>query len=138
METDKIRQLWLDETLQEEPIPESSLPRTLQGKGVNLVIRELDANAVGDILNTCTDSKSGKIDQKRLMAMMMIASVRNGDDPDGPPIWNTSFLQPLLSKNVKPLVAIAQQCIKLSGLDVKLDEEKKDSDPMIVEGSLTA
>jgi hypothetical protein len=137
MDNNKIRQLWLDDTLEETSIPESNLPKTLQGKGVNLIIRELDANAAGDILDVCTD-KHGKINQKKLMAMMLIASVRNADDPDDAPIWNNSMLQPLLSKNIRPIVAIAQQAIKQSGLNVKLDEEKKDLEPMTVEGSLSA
>lgn len=136
MDTDKIRTLWMDDTLEESPIPESSLPKTLQGKGVHLVVRELDADTAGNILNSCSD-KDGNTDQKKLMAKMLIASVRNADDPDGGPIWNNGFLQPLLAKNVRPLVAIAQQSIKQSGLNVKLDEEKKDSDPTIVEGSLS-
>ncbi len=138
MDTEQIRQLWLEDTLEEMPIPESSLPRPLQGKGVRLITRELDANTAGAIMDKCVD-KSGKTDQTKLMGMMLIASVRNADDPNGAPVWNNSFLQPLLSKNVKPLVMIAQQSIKQSGLNVELDldEQKKDSDPTIVEGSVT-
>ncbi len=139
MDTEQIRQLWLEDTLEEMPIPESSLPRPLQGKGVRLITRELDANTAGAIMDKCVD-KSGKTDQTKLMGMMLIASVRNADDPNGAPVWNNSFLQPLLSKNVKPLVMIAQQSIKQSGLNVELDlnEQKKDSDPTIVEGSVSA
>lgn len=134
MDTDKIRSLWMDDTLEESPIPESSLPKTLQGKGVHLIVRELDADTAGDILNSCAD-KDGRTDQKKLMAKMLIASVRNADDPDGGPIWNNGFLQPLLAKNVRPLVAIATQSIKQSGLNIKLDEEKKDSEPTTENGS---
>ena len=137
MDTEQIRQLWLEDTLEEMPIPESSLPRPLQGKGVRLITRELDASTAGAIMDKCVD-KDGKTEQTKLMGMMLIASVRNADDPNGAVVWNNSFLQPLLSKNVKPLVMIAQQAIKQSGLNVKLDEEKKDSDPTIVEGSLSA
>lgn len=139
MDTEQIRQLWLEDTLEEMPIPESSLPRPLQGKGVRLITRELDASTAGAITDKCVD-KTGKTDQIKLMGMILIASVRNADDPNGAPVWNNSFLQPLLSKNVKPLVMIAQQSIKQSGLNVELDldEQKKDSDPTIVEGSLSA
>lgn len=136
MDNDQIRALWLEDTLDGMPIPESFLPKSLQGKGIQLITRELDANTAGDIMDACTDSK-GKTNQKKLMAMMLIASVRNVDNPKDEPVWNNSFLQPLLSKNVKPLVMIAQQAIKQSGLNVNLDEEKKDSDPTIVEGSLS-
>jgi hypothetical protein len=139
MDTEQIRQLWLEDTLEEIPIPESSLPRPLQGRGVRLITRELDANTAGAIMDKCVN-KDGKTDQTKLMGMMLIASVRNADDPNGAAVWNNAFLQPLLSKNVKPLVMIAQQSIKQSGLNVQLDldEEKKDSDPTIVEGSLSA
>src|SRR2546421_4277336 len=137
MENDKIRALWLDDELEEVPIPESSLPKTLQGKKVHLILRALDANTAGDILDACTD-KAGKTNQKKLMFMMLAASVRNADDPEKALIWNNSFMQPLLQKNVAPFAAIAQQSIKLSGLNVQLDEEKKDSDPMIVDGFVSA
>ena len=71
------------------------------------------------------------------MFMMLAASVRNADDPEKALVWNNSFMQPLLRKNVAPFAAIAQQSIKLSGLSVNLDDEKKDYDPMTVDGFAT-
>lgn len=137
MDNDKIRQLWLEDELEEIPIPESILPKTLQGKKVHLVIRALDANTAGDILDHCTD-KAGKTSQKKLMAMMLVNSVRNVDMPDKPLVWNTTFVQLLLQKNVAPMAAIAQKAIALSGMNVQLEAEKKDFDPMIVDGFVTA
>lgn len=136
MDSEQIRSLWLEDKFKEVPVPESSLPTTLQGKKVHLILRSLSAGTAGDILDTCT-RKDGTTDQKRLMFMMLAATVRNADEPDRPLIWNNSFMQPLLQTNVAPFVAIAQQSIKLSGLNVQLDAEKKDFDPMIVEGSVS-
>ncbi|HEX3640202.1 MAG TPA: hypothetical protein VHV10_02810 [Ktedonobacteraceae bacterium] len=136
MDNDQIRMLWLDDELEEVPIPEESLPKKLKGKKVNLIIRSLSADNAGDILDTCT-RKDGTTDQKKLMFMMLAATVRNADDPHKSLVWNTSFMKPLLKTNVAPFVAIAQQSIKLSGLNVQLDAEKKDFDPMIVDGSLS-
>jgi hypothetical protein len=135
MDSDQIRSLWLSDELEEVPIPESSLPKKLQGKGVHLLIRALTAGNAGDILDVCT-RKDNTTDQKKLMFMMLAATVRNADEPGKPLVWNTSFMQPLLATNVAPFVAIAQQSIKLSGLNVQLDAEKKDFEPMTVEGSL--
>lgn len=136
MDNDQIRALWLDEELEEVPIPESSLPKKLQGKKVHLILRSLTADAAGDILDACT-RKDGTTDQKKLMFMMLASSVRNADDPDKSLLWNNSFMRPLLATNVGPFAAIAKQSIKLSGLDVQLDSEKKDFDPMIVDGFAT-
>ena len=136
MDNDKIRQLWLDDDFEEVPIPESSLPKKLQGQNAHLILRSLDADTAGDILDACTD-KTGKTSQKKLMFMMLAASVRNADDPEKALVWNNSFMQPLLRKNVAPFAAIAQQSIKLSGLSVNLDDEKKDYDPMTVDGFAT-
>ena len=136
MDNDQIRALWLDDKFEEVPIPESSYPKQLQGKNVHLILRSLDANTAGDILDACTD-KSGKTSQKKLMFMMLAASVRNGDDPEKALIWNNSFMQPLLKTGIAPFALIAQQSIKLSGLSVQLDDEKKDYDPMIVDGSFS-
>jgi len=136
MDSEQIRALWLSDELEEIPILDSSLPKKLQGKGVNLTIRALSAGNAGDILDACT-RKDGTTDQKKLMFMMLAATVRNADEPNKPLVWNNSFMQPLLATNVAPFVAIAQQSIKLSGLNAQLDAEKKDFDPMTVDGSVS-
>src|SRR5436190_13837356 len=64
MDNDKIRQLWLDDDFEEVPIPESSLPKKLQGQNAHLILRSLDADTAGDILDACTD-KTGKTIQKK-------------------------------------------------------------------------
>lgn len=139
MDTNNIRALWLEETLAEEPIPENSLPRTLQGKSVNLLLRELSADEAGDIIDACTDKKTNKLNQKKFMALVLAASVRNANDPEKGLVWDETFVQPLLSKRLKPLLTIATQSINLSGLnDQIVNDQKKDSEPTIVEGSLSA
>lgn len=139
MDTNTIRSLWLEEDLQEEPISESALPRTLQGKGINLIIRELSADEAGDIIDASTDRKTNKLNQKQFMAMTMVASVRNADEPEKPLVWDQTFMQTLLGKGLKPMLQIAKQSIALSGLSDQLqEEEKKDSKPIIVDGSLSA
>lgn len=139
MELVDIRTAWLNDTLVEEDVPETALPRALQGKGLHFVVRELSADEAGDIINACSDKKTGALDQKRFMAMVVVNSLRNGDDPSCPLIWDATFMQPLLGKSLKPILQIATQSITLSGLNDQLtDEIKNASAPTIVEGSLSA
>jgi len=137
MELTDIRAAWLNDALIEEDVPETALPRALQGKGLHLVVRELSADEAGDIIDTCTD-KSGHLNQKKFMAMVVVNSLRNGDDPACPLIWDMTFMQPLLSKSLKPILQIATQSIQLSGLNDQLTTElKNDSGATVVEGSLS-
>lgn len=137
MELNDIRSAWLNDALIEEDVPELSLPRALQGKGLHLIVRELSADEAGSMIDACTDPKTKVLNQKLFMASMVIATLRNGDDPACPSVWDTSFLQPLLTKSIKPILQIAQQSINLSGLNDQLTDVKNDSAPTIVEGSLT-
>ncbi len=126
----------MDDTPGDLAIPEEALPRPLRGKRVHLITRELDAETAGSIMEASTD-KDGKMNQTRFMALILVHTVRNADDPEQALVWNTSFIQPLLQRNAAPMIAIAMQAVKQSGLNVQLDAEKKDSGATTVEGSLS-
>jgi hypothetical protein len=140
MNSQDIRDMWLEEELQEVPVPEKFLPRSLRGKGLNLLVRELSAEEAGDIIDACSDKKSGKLNQKLFMSRVVLSSLRNADEPDCPLLWtDITYLQPLLKKGLNPILSIAKQSIELSGLNDQVTEDlKNDSGPIVVEGSLSA
>src|SRR5690242_17409516 len=124
MHTNDIRQAWLDEPLAEVEVAEDLLPNSLRGRGLHLVLRELSAEDASDTIDTCTD-KSGKLNQKMFMALVLVKSLRNGDEPGKPLIWDETFIHPLLSRSLKPILRIATRAIELSGLTDQISQDQK-------------
>lgn len=139
MDTQAIRQAWLESELKEVPV-KVSIPALA---GANLIIRELSGDEGSALMDACTDLETKKVDQKKLVAGIIIATLRNADDPEKALIWGEFDRDPLMAKGLEPIMTIAQKSIALSGLtDAAVADAKKNSPgatngSQIVEGSLT-
>lgn len=139
MDTQAIRAAWLESELKEIPV-KVSIPALA---GANLVIRELSGDEGSALMDACTDQETKKVDQKKLVAGIIIATLRNADDPEKALIFSEFDRDPLMSKGLEPLMLTAKTSIKLSGLeDTSVADAKKNSTAspngsQVVEGSLS-
>jgi hypothetical protein len=139
MDTQAIRQAWMESELAEQPV-KIDLPGLA---GANLIIRELTFGEGADLIALCSDQKSKTMDQKKLMGLVLLATLRNADDPDKALIFSEADRDFILSKSMNAALTAANASLKLSGLQEKAaDESKNVSTPKqksstVVEGSAT-
>lgn len=129
MKTADVRSLILNTPLREETV-------TIPGwDGANLLIRELNGKAGADLIAACTDA-NGKIQQDALVAGIILATLRNADDPNKALVFgyddrdepNPAYRDSLMATGLGRIMECAKRSIKLSGLDeTALDNAKKDS-----------
>lgn len=119
MENADIRNMILNTPLVDQPV-------TVDGWNANLFIRELSGKNGSALVNACTDQTTQKVDQVALIAGVILATLRNADDPnkalvfskpDSPHDYDPAFRDPLMSTGLGRLMQVALQSIKLSGLD---------------------
>jgi hypothetical protein len=130
----------LSTPLREEPV-------TIEvWSGANLFIRELSGKAGADLIAQCTDA-DGKTDQTSLVAGIVLATLRNADDPnkalifgfDGQDAPNPAFRDGLMAIGLGNVMACANASIELSGLgQAAVSQAKNASAPTVVDGSLSA
>lgn len=140
METADVRNMILSTPLAEQAV---SIP----GWNANLLIRELSGKAGSDLINACTDAQTQKVNQDALIAGVILATLRNADDPakalvfstDDPNTPNLAFRDPLMATGLGRIMQVAMQSISLSGLDTAsgIKDAKNDLNATVVEGSLT-
>lgn len=121
MDTLSVRNLILQTPLREQPVVVSGW------EGANLIIRELDGKTGADLMAAVSDA-SGKVNQEALVAGIILASLRNADDPskalvfssdpaNTPNAYDPAFRDSLMSTGLGRVMQVAQASIKLSGLD---------------------
>lgn len=91
----------------------------------NLIIRELDAHSGSALLASCSDA-AGNVNQESLVAGIVLATLRNADDPhkslifaknDDPHEYDPAYRDRLMSLGLGRVMGVATASIKLSGLD---------------------
>jgi hypothetical protein len=127
MNTLDIRHLILSTPLREEPV-------TVAGwESANLVIRELDGKRGAELIAACTDT-SGNVNQEALVAGIVLATLRNADDPQkalifcsahDPNTYDPALRDSLMATGLGRIMHVATQSIKLSGLDAAAVKEAK-------------
>lgn len=139
MNTQAIRQAWLESKLKEVPVT-VDIPEL---KDAHLVIRELPGHAGNELMEICTNQDTKTVDQKKLVAGIILATLRNADDPEKSLIFSEPDRDLLMSTGLGAIMTVAMASINLSGLADKATEDaKKNSSPTrkpstIVEGSAT-
>lgn len=139
-----VRNLILSTPLREQPV------QIAGWESANLIIRELDGKTGAELMASVSDS-SGKVNQEALVAGIILASLRNADDvnkalvfsadPENQPhVYNPAFRDSLMSTGLGRIMQVAQQSIKLSGLDAStaVADAKNASSATVVDGSLVA
>lgn len=122
-------------------------PAVIDGWPDGLIIRELSGKAGAALIKMCSD-KDGNVDQDRLVAGVILATLRDGDDPEKPLIfgkegnpdeYDPAYKDGLMAGGLGRVMAAAMASIDLSGLNqaAAKDAAKKDSSAIIVDGSLT-
>lgn len=141
METADVRNMILSTPLAEIPV-------TIPGWNANLLIRELSGNEGSELIDACTDQQTQKVNQKAMIAGVILATLRNADDPnktlvfstaDDPNKPNLAFRDPLMSTGLGRLMSVALTSIELSGLNTAtgIKDAKNDSAPIVVDVSPT-
>lgn len=140
METADVRNMILSTPLAEQAV-------IIPGWNANLLIRELSGKAGSDLINACTDAQTQKVNQDALIAGVILATLRNADDPnkslvfstDDPNTPNLAFRDPLMATGLGRIMQVAMKSISLSGLDTAsgIKDAKNDLNATVVEGSLT-
>jgi hypothetical protein len=139
MQTSDIRNLILSSQLKEQPVKVDAWP------GTNLIIRELSGKAGSDLISVCTDTK-GNVDQESLVAGVVLATLRNADDPnkalvfakaDDGNSYDPAYRDALMSTGLGNIMAVANASITLSGLNqaANVDASKNDSSGTAPAGS---
>jgi|SRR5579859_5859239 len=141
MDNASIRTLILNTPLAEEEV---SIP----GWTANLKIRELDARTGSKLVEACTRA-DGTMDQDGFIAGVILATLRNADDPQDalvfsdegtPDTYNAAYRDQLMTQTgLGKIMAVANQSIKLSGLDTAAakSDAKNVLSGTVVEGSLS-
>ena len=119
MKTLDIRHMILSTPLREEAV-------TVPGwEAAHVVIRELDGKRGAELIAACTDA-SGNVNQEALVAGIVLATLRNADDPhkalifchaDDPNTYDPALRDSLMATGLGRIMQVATQSIKLSGLD---------------------
>lgn len=140
MNTADVRTLLLSTKLQEKRVIVPGWEST------NLIIRELSGKAGAELIAQCTDA-DGKIVQESLVAGVILATLRNADDPNKALVFgyedrdeaNPLFKDAIMSIGLGRVMSVAKASIDLSGLNesAQVEDLKNDSERTIVEGSLT-
>lgn len=128
MDTIALRQLILATPLQEQPVTIANWIDPVAQKPVNLLIRELDGRSGSDLIAGCTDVKTSAVDQDALVAGIVLATLRNADDPNKalvfssdpvnkPNDYDPAYRDSLMATGLGDIMQVAQASIKLSGLD---------------------
>lgn len=123
-------------------------PVEIAGWPDGLIIRELSGKAGAALIKLCSDDK-GNVDQDKLVAGVILATLRDGDDPDksllfaketNPDEYDPAYKDGLMAGGLGRIMQAAMESIDLSGLNqaAAKDAAKKDSSAIIVDGSLTA
>lgn len=121
MDTLALQQLILNTPLQEQSVSVAAWP------GANLIIRELDGKSGSDLMESVTDVASKSVDQEALVAGIVLATLRNADDPNKalvfsadpinqPNTYAPAFRDSLMKTGLGNIMTVAQQSLKLSGL----------------------
>lgn len=121
MDTASIRNMILSTPLREQPVT------IAEWAGANLIIRELSGSAGAALMSACSDA-SGNVNQDALVAGVVLATLRNGDDANkalvfssdpvnSPNVYDAAFRDGLMSTGLGSIMAVAQASIKLSGLN---------------------
>jgi hypothetical protein len=128
-----IRNIIFSSSLQEQTV---TVPAWA---GVNLIVRELSGKAGSDLLASCTDPETDKVDQTALVGAIILATLRNVDEPNKPLVFsvdgqpdtpNPIYRDQLMTTvGLGTIMQIATASIKLSGLDasVKVEDLKNAS-----------
>lgn len=121
-------------------------PVTIAGWNYNLIIRELSGKA-GSALIKSTSNDKGVVDQEALIAGIIMATLRNADDPQKSLIFgmdttdepNPIYRDQLMGTGLSRVMEAAKQSITLSGLDdaAATAAAKKNSSSTVVESSHT-
>lgn len=121
METLDIQKLILGTPLREQSVSVATWP------GANLIIRELDGKSGSDLMEACTNVATKSVDQEALVAGIVLATLRNADDPNKalvfsadpvnqPHVYAPSFRDSLMATGLGNIMQVAQDSLKLSGL----------------------
>ena len=145
-DTNSIRNMILTTPLLEQPVSITGWEKDATGNDAHLIIRELDGKEGSDLIAACSDS-TGKVNQEALVAGIILASLRNADDPqkalvfsfDGQPnVYNPAYRDGLMATGLGRIMQVAQSSIKLSGLDQSaVSDAKNASSGTVVDGSAT-
>lgn len=149
-DTLSIQKLILNTPLRELPVTIPGWDKDENGNPVNLILRELDGHSGAALMNAVSD-KEGNVNQERLVAGVILATLRNADDPkkalvfsadpvNAPDEYAPAFRDSLMSTGLGNIMNAAKQSIELSGLDSKqaVANAKNASSGTVVEGSVTA
>ncbi len=138
LDTVALRQLILATPLAEEPVVIPGWDKNpADGTPTNLIIRELDGKSGAALIDACSDS-SGKVNQEALVAGVILATLRNGDDPkkslvfssdpvNTPDVYDPAFRDSLMSQGLGHVMQAAKASIKLSGLDEAAKDDAKNA-----------
>ncbi len=127
LDTIAVRNLILNASLLEESVTIPGWDKAADGSATNLIIRELDGKTGSDLIAACSDA-NGKPNQDALIAGVILATLRNGDDPQKalvfavdpasqPNTYDPAYRDQLMSKGLGRIMQAATASIKLSGLD---------------------
>lgn len=148
MDTANIRDFILSVPLQEQAVSIPGWDKDASGNPVNLIIRELDGAAGSALMDKVTDSMTQKVDQKKLVAAIILATLRNADDPNKalvfssdpankPDEYNPAYLDGLMSRGLGRIMEVSTASLKLSGLADNAVADAKNDSSGIVEGTLS-
>lgn len=137
LDTVSLRQLLLSSPLQEQPVVIPGWDKAADGTPTNLVIRELNGKSGTELLAACSDS-AGTVNQEALVAGIILATLRNGDDANkslvfasdpanAPDVYDPAFRDSLMATGLGHIMAAAQASIKLSGLDAAAKDTAKNA-----------
>jgi len=122
--------------LQEKPVTIDGWNDPATGAPANLIIRELTGAAGSELLTSCTDVSTKSVDQEALVAGIVLATLRNADDPNkslvfalatDPNAYDPALRDPLMATGLGRIMEVAQASIKLSGLDEAAAKDTKNA-----------
>lgn len=149
MDTSALRDFILAVPLQEQAVSIPGWDKDASGNPVNLIIRELDGKAGAELMDKVSDPKTKQVDQTKLVAAIILATLRNGDDPNKalvfssdpaskPDEYNPAYFDSLMSRGLGRIMEVSTLSLQLSGLaDNAVQQAKNDLSGTSVEGSLS-
>lgn len=132
MDTNSLRNMILTTPLLEEPVTVPGWLDPVTKQPAKLLIRELDGKSGAALIAACTDLDTQSVNQDKLVAGIILASLRNADDPNKalvfssdpenePDTYNPAFHDSLMATGLGRIMQVAQRSIKLSGLDASVE-----------------
>ena len=127
MDTTSIRTFILEVPLQEQPVTIPGWDKDASGNPINLLIRELDGKSGSDLMSKVTDLKTQQVDQDALVSGIVLATLRNADDPNKalifssdpvnkPDEYDPAYRDALMSGGLGRIMNVAKASLELSGL----------------------